>query len=43
MLRGHHEADGKKVTDAGTEAYNSQANAEKAMELLEGMQVVGVC
>lgn len=27
--------DGKKVTDAGTKAYDSQANAEKALKLLK--------
>ena len=27
--------DGKKVTDAGTKTYDSQANAEKALKLLK--------
>lgn len=27
--------DGKKMTDAGTKAYDSQGNAEKAMKLLK--------
>lgn len=27
--------DGKKMTDAGTKAYTSQANADKAMKLLK--------
>lgn len=27
--------DGKKLTDAGTKAYTSQANAEKALKMLK--------
>jgi hypothetical protein len=31
--------DGKKLTDAGTKAYTSQANAEKALKLLKDCKV----